>query len=117
MASPSDLKGTIVLVSFPFDDLSSEKVRPAFCLTNLIGIHQHIVVAFITSRVPPESLPSDLVIPTNAADFASTGLRVTSTLRLHRLATITSSIIRRELGRLGNERMKLANQRIGDLLL
>jgi hypothetical protein len=27
-------KGKVVLVPFPFDDLSATKVRPAFCLTN-----------------------------------------------------------------------------------
>lgn len=30
-------KGKVVLVPFPFDDLSSTKVRPAVCLTNPIG--------------------------------------------------------------------------------
>ena len=30
-------KGKIVFVPFPFDDLSSTKVRPAVCLTNPIG--------------------------------------------------------------------------------
>ena len=31
------LKGKIVLVPFPFDDLSATKVRPAVCLTDSIG--------------------------------------------------------------------------------
>ncbi len=39
-------KGKIVLVPFPFDDLTSEKVRPALCLTDLIGPHRHVIVAF-----------------------------------------------------------------------
>jgi len=42
-------KHKVVLVSFPFDDLSSTKVRPAVCLTDLIGPHEHIILAFITS--------------------------------------------------------------------
>jgi len=29
-------KGKVVLVPFPFDDLSATKVRPAVCLTNPI---------------------------------------------------------------------------------
>ena len=31
------MKGKIVLVQFPFDDLSDFKVRPAHCLTDAIG--------------------------------------------------------------------------------
>jgi len=33
-------KHKVVLVPFPFDDLSSTKVRPAVCLTDLIGPHE-----------------------------------------------------------------------------
>jgi mRNA interferase MazF len=35
------MKGKIVLIQFPLDDLSSSKVRPAYCLTNQIGGYQH----------------------------------------------------------------------------
>jgi hypothetical protein len=31
-------KGKVVLVPFPFDDLSTTKVRPAVCLTEPIGL-------------------------------------------------------------------------------
>ena len=36
------IKGKIVLVPFPFDDLVASKVRPAVCLTNRIGHHHHV---------------------------------------------------------------------------
>jgi mRNA interferase MazF len=93
-------KYRVVLVPFPFDDLSSTKVRPAVCLTNPIGLHRHVILAFITSRVPVELLATDLVIDASAPDFSSTGLRVSSVLRVHRLMTITTALIRRELGQL-----------------
>jgi mRNA interferase MazF len=48
------IKGKVVLVPFPFDDLSTAKVRPAVCLTNPIGPYRHVVLAFISSRVPPD---------------------------------------------------------------
>jgi mRNA interferase MazF len=93
-------KGKVVLVPFPFDDLSTEKVRPAVCLTNPIGPHRHVILAFITSRIPAELLGSDLVLDPSHADFVKTGLRVSSTLRLHRLMTVTPALIQRELGEL-----------------
>jgi len=93
-------KGRVVLVPFPFDDLSSTKVRPAVCLTNPIGPHRHIVLAFISSRVPLDILETDVVLEAGEADFPSTGLRVSSILRLHRLMTVTASFIQRDLGEL-----------------
>jgi mRNA interferase MazF len=82
----------------PFDDLASGKVRPAVCLTNPIGPHRHIVLAFITGSVPVFPLATDLVIDFSDAGFASTGLRAPSTLQLHRLMTASTGIILRELG-------------------
>lgn len=90
----------IVLIPFPFDDLSGNKVRPAVCLSEPIGIHRHVVLAFITSQVIHNSLPSDLIIRSTDSDFSLTGLQLSSTLRLHRMMTVTSSLIRRELGQL-----------------
>ncbi|MEM7119163.1 MAG: type II toxin-antitoxin system PemK/MazF family toxin, partial [Chloroflexota bacterium] len=93
-------KYKIVLVPFPFDDLSSQKVRPAICLTNPIGVHKHLVLAFITSRVPSNPLPTDMVINRNHPDFKTTGLRTSSTIQVHRLITVNTTLIRRELGQL-----------------
>ena len=81
-------RGKVVLVPFPFDDLSTVKLRPAVCLTDPIGPHRHVVLAFITSRVPANLLESDVVLDSSRSDFTVTGLRVTSTLRLHRLMIV-----------------------------
>ncbi len=106
------LKYKVVLIPFPFDDLSSSKVRPAVCLTNAIGPHHHIVLAFITSRIPSTLLPTDLVLDARDPDFAATGLRVSSTLQLHRLMTVTTTLIRRELGALPATLQAEAEQRL-----
>ena len=108
-------KYKVVLVPFPFDDLSSSKVRPAVCLTDPIGPHHHVVLAFITSRVSDEPLASDLVLGSGDPDFASTGLRVSSMLQLHRLMTATTALIRRELGRLSPRMQAEANDRLREL--
>ncbi len=92
------MKYKIVLVPFPFGDLSGIKVRPAVCLTNRIGVYDHVVVAFITSQAHTASEPSDLVIADTDPHFIVTGLKVTSAIRLHRLLTVPESLILRELG-------------------
>jgi mRNA interferase MazF len=100
------VRGKVVLVSFPFDDLSSTKVRPAVCLTEPVGPHEHVVLAFITSQAPSELVESDVALSVADADFGKTGLRVSSTLRLHRLITLASSMLRRELGMIGPARQR-----------
>ena len=87
----------VVLVPFPFDDLSGAKVRPAVCLADAVGSHRHVVLAF-TSNLSPSLEPSDIVLDPGSAGFHSTGLKVRSVLRLHRVLTVSASIILRQLG-------------------
>lgn len=94
------MRGKIVLVPFPFDDLSLTKVRPAVALTEPIGPFRHVIIAFLSSQVPSELLDTDLLIKTSDPDFGDTGLRVDSVVRVHRLTTVTTSLFQRELGML-----------------
>ena len=91
-------RGAIVLIPFPFDDFKSNKVRPAVCLTEPTGIHSHIVLAFISSRVTRDVLETDIILDSSHTDFAETGLHVSSTLRLHKLMTTTTDLLSRKLG-------------------
>ena len=92
------IKNSIVLVPFPFDDLSSSKVRPALCLTLEIGKYKHIIIAFISSKIPNELIESDFVIKKNTDNWVGTGLTVDSVIRLHKIVTIPKMLIRRRLG-------------------
>ena len=108
-------RGKVVLVPFPFDDLSSTKVRPAVCLTESIGPHRHIVLAFISSKIPSELMKTDIVLDAGDQDFLSTGLKVSSTLRLHRIVTVATGLIRRELGRLSPRMLVEVEEKLRDL--
>lgn len=105
----------IVLLPFPFDDLSTNKVKPAVCLTDQIGDHGHVIVAFITSKIPSDLLASDLVINPDHPEFLSCGLRVASTVRLHRLMTVNSGLIQRELGMLPPSLQEETRKRLAGL--
>ena len=109
------MKYKIVLVPFPFDDLTATTVRPAVCLTGEIKPHDHIVLAFITSKTSTSASATDFVIDKSDADFAVTGLKVSSTIRLHRLMTVAKSIIRRELGELSAAQQKEIDNRLRKL--
>ena len=109
------MKHKIVLVPFPFDDLTGNKVRPAICLTDEIKPYSHIVLAFITSQVASRPSTTDLVIDKADAGFALTGLKVASTIRLHRLMTVTKSIVLRELGELSPSQQTEIDSRLRKL--
>ena len=94
------IKSSIVLVPFPFDGFSLTKVRPALCLTSEIGLHDHVIIAFISSKIPNELINSDLVIKKNSNSWTGTGLTVDSVIRLHKIVTIPKSLIKRKLGRI-----------------
>ena len=88
----------VVLVPFPFDDLSGTKVRPAVCLTDAVGEHRHVVLVFITSAVPPDIEPTDLLLEPGSPDVARWGIKVSSALPLHRRVAVSATIIQRQLG-------------------
>lgn len=115
MEGLSNMKNKVVLVPFPFDDLSTTKVRPAVCLTNEIKPYAHVVLAFITSRVSTNPSRTDLAILDSDQDFRVTGLKVSSTVRLHRLMTVSRSLIKRELGEISLVHQKEIKQRLRDL--
>ena len=75
------IKNSILLVPFPFDDFSTLKVRPAVCLTNEIGSHEHIVIAFISSKIADELLASDVLVKRDSNYWSGTGLSVDSIIR------------------------------------
>ncbi len=93
-------EGSIVLVPFPFDDFSSLKVRPALCLTSAIGHYNHVIITFITSKIPEDLERSDYIIRKGSQEWQGSGLLVDSAIRLHRVVTIPESLIKRRLGKL-----------------
>jgi mRNA interferase MazF len=109
------MKNKIVLVPFPFDNLTGSKVRPALCLTDPISNYDHIVISFITSQLPKATEPTDLPISINDKDFKQTGLKVDSAIRLHRLVTIPKYLIQRQLGILPNSYLTILEQKLKDL--
>src|SRR5918997_269669 len=94
--------GEIHLARFPFGDVPGMKLRPVLLLTRSVGSIPEVLVAYISSVVPGNLLPSDLIVDPLKAEFRSTHLKVVSVLRLHKLATLHCSSLARQLGALEN---------------
>lgn len=89
------MKGKIVLVRFPFTDLSGSKLRPA------LVIHESridAVLAFISSKVPNIPEDSDLIIPADHPEYPQTGLKVPSVVKFDKVATVEKGLIEGEIG-------------------
>ena len=84
--------GEIVLLPFPFSDLSHAKVRPAICLAD--AGRADWILCQITSN--PYGDPA--AIPLDAPDFASGGLLVASFARPGKLFTANATLIVRSVG-------------------
>ena len=83
-------KGDIILLPFPFTDLSGSKTRPALVL---ISNSLDVTVTFITTQIGWQE-SSDLLLSANSTN----GLKKSSLVRLSKLATIDSGLV---LGKLG----------------
>jgi len=90
--------GEIYLAQFPFGDAPGMKLRPVLLLTGPVGPVPEVLVAYISSVIPAQVLPSDLLLDPAEAAFRSTRLKTVSTLLLHKLATIHSTSLVRYLG-------------------
>lgn len=88
------MKGKIVLIPFPYTDLTGSKPRPALVLAEA---PEDVVVAFISSRVS-HLTDSCLLIDESYPDYEATGLKTASVLRLDKVATIARSLLIGEIG-------------------
>ena len=81
------IKGNVVVVPFPFSDLTGSKRRPALVLSDLPG--DDIILCQITSKDVRDSFS----VPLTASDFDQGSLPVISNIRPNRIFTADKNII------------------------
>ncbi len=98
--------GDVVLVRFPQTDLSEGKLRPALVVALAPGRHPDTLLALITSRIYQAIPGFDEIIAAGDGDFAQTGMKTASAVRLTRLATVERTAPDARLGSIGDERLR-----------
>lgn len=88
------MKGDVVVVPFPFSDLSNAKRRPALVVGELPG--DDLILCQITSQ----SRNDPHALPLGEHDFTSGSLERDSHIRCGRIFTADQAIILRRVGRL-----------------
>jgi mRNA interferase MazF len=93
-------RGDIVLVPFPFTDLSSAKRRPAVVVW-ADPAQVDFTLAFVSSREVTVLGVGEAVVLSTHPEFALTGLCAPSKIRATKLVTLNRALVTRWLGRLG----------------
>lgn len=108
-------KGTIILIPFPFTDLSSTKIRPALIVSSNIIKRDDIVVVFISSLRPKKLQKTDIALKVSDLGFKNTGLKNDSIIKINKMATLDKKIVIGELGEIDRLIQKKVNQKIKTL--
>ena len=97
-------KGDIVLIPFPFTDLSGNKLRPALVLAeNTLDI----TVSFITTQLQWQE-PTDIVLQPQKKN----GIKKLSIVRLSKIATIDKSLIVGIIGSMSSTQILELDQKL-----
>jgi mRNA interferase MazF len=101
-------KGDIVLITFPFTDLSGSKLRPAVVL---VDTPLDLTVCFITTQIGWQEITDVLLAPT-----LINGLHKPSLIRTSKIATIDRTLAKGLLGRLSGQEIAELNVKLMQLL-
>jgi mRNA interferase MazF len=104
------IKGDVVVIPFPFSDLSNSKKRPALVIANLTG--DDIILAQITTKIRKDSYSIDLV----SSDFSTGVLSQDSVVRTNRIFTADSNIVLYKVGSLKSVKVQEIINKIIEIL-
>jgi mRNA interferase MazF len=104
------IKGDVVVIPFPFSDLSGNKRRPALVLASLKG--NDIILCQITSK----DVNDDYAITLQTQEFIDGNLNQDSNIRPNRLFTADESIIVYKAGAININKMNLVIEKTIEIL-
>jgi len=94
--------GDVVLVPFPFADLTGQKVRPAV-IVSADPQGPELILAFVTTVMTNRSTRgTEVELVGSDPEFRVTGLKADSLIRLDKLVTLSRAVISRRLGTTGS---------------
>jgi mRNA interferase MazF len=108
--------GQVVVFRFPRTDLEEGKLRPALLLGKLPGNYDDWLICMISSQTRQHIAGSDEIIQEDDTDFGESGLKVTSVIRVGRLAVVSGEILIGAIGQVSSDRLNRAKKRLSDWL-
>ena len=104
------VKGDVVVLPFPFSDLTASKKRPALIIAVLEG--NDVILCQITSRLRTDSYS---ILLANS-DFKTGGLNLVSNIRPNRLFTAEKSLIQYKIGSLADKKLNEIIKSVCDIV-
>jgi len=104
------VKGDVVVVPFPFSDLSQSKRRPALVIASLDS--DDIILCQITSKTIKDNYSLSL----DDKDFETGSLKQPSNLRPNRIFTADNHIILYRVGNLKSEKLTEVIEKIVEII-
>ncbi len=108
--------GQAVVFRFPQTDLEEGKLRPALLLGKLPGEYDDWLICMISSQTRQYVAGFDEIIQENDSDFGESGLKVTSVIRVGRLAVVSGEILIGAIGQVSSERLSRVKKHLSDWL-
>jgi mRNA interferase MazF len=108
--------GQVVVFRFPQTDLEEGKLRPALLLGKLPGNYDDWLICMISSQTHQFIEGFDEIVKESDADFGESGLKVTSVIRVGRLAVVSGEILLGAIGQVSNKRISKVKKRLSDWL-
>jgi len=109
-------EGQTVLFRFPPTDQTAAKLRPAVVLRQAPGPYDDWLVCMISSQLGQAIPGFDEIITSADPDFAASGLKVPSVIRVARLAVAELSVLRGAIGQIDPERLQRLKTKLGQWL-
>jgi mRNA interferase MazF len=97
--------GQVVVFRFPQTDLEEGKLRPALLLGKLPGEYDDWLICMISSQTRQYIAGFYEIVNDSDEDFGESGLKVTSVIRVGRLAVVSGEILLGALGQISSERL------------
>lgn len=105
-------QGDLVLVPFPYSDLSSAKVRPALVVSNSSLKGEDCILCGVTSQ---QGKHYEVVLRVN--DLLKGSLPLTSYIRTDKVVSLKKDIIRRVVAHISKKKQQEVFNEIGSFLL
>ncbi|MDD4909827.1 MAG: type II toxin-antitoxin system PemK/MazF family toxin [Candidatus Omnitrophica bacterium] len=110
-------RGDIVLIKFPFSDLSSSKVRPALVISsNSYTQKGRDAIFMLISSNNNNPQDTDLFFDVIDPDFTLSGLKKASWIKTDKIVILSKALAIRRLGKLGSGIMAKINAMLSDVL-
>ena len=108
--------GQVVVFRFPQTDLEEGKLRPALLLGKLPGEYDDWLICMISSQTRQYLSGFDEIVQEADDDFGASGLKVTSVIRVGRLAVVSGEILIGAIGQVSSERLSRVKTHLSDWL-